>query len=51
MNHLSFIPFFFFFGLSNYCSFYEKFQEVDRFHDLELELKPWGYDGIWKVNC
>lgn len=25
------------------------FQEVDKFHDLEEELKPRGYCGIWKV--
>ncbi|GFQ03589.1 carbon catabolite repressor protein 4 homolog 6 [Phtheirospermum japonicum] len=26
------------------------FQEVDRFQDLEAELKPRGYAGIWKMR-
>ncbi|KAI4380942.1 hypothetical protein MLD38_007070 [Melastoma candidum] len=26
------------------------FQEVDRFQDLEEDLKPYGYDGIWKMR-
>ncbi|KAK6119482.1 hypothetical protein DH2020_046777 [Rehmannia glutinosa] len=26
------------------------FQEVDRFQDIEAELKPRGYSGIWKVT-
>ncbi|KAL0330815.1 UNVERIFIED_CONTAM: Carbon catabolite repressor protein 46 [Sesamum angustifolium] len=26
------------------------FQEVDRFHDIEAELKQRGYNGIWKVT-
>lgn len=26
------------------------FQEVDKFHDLEEELKPRGYCGIWKMR-
>lgn len=25
------------------------FQEVDKFHDLEEELRLRGYSGIWKV--
>lgn len=25
-------------------------QEVDRFQDLEEDLKIRGYSGIWKVN-
>ncbi|KAH6760669.1 hypothetical protein C2S51_017618 [Perilla frutescens var. frutescens] len=26
------------------------FQEVDRFQDIEAELKPRGYSGIWKMR-
>ncbi|KAL0393989.1 UNVERIFIED_CONTAM: Carbon catabolite repressor protein 46 [Sesamum latifolium] len=26
------------------------FQEVDRFQDIEAELKPRGYNGIWKMR-
>ncbi|XP_068649140.1 carbon catabolite repressor protein 4 homolog 6 [Aristolochia californica] len=26
------------------------FQEVDRFQDLEIELNPQGYSGIWKMR-
>ncbi|KAG8636291.1 hypothetical protein MANES_16G118500v8 [Manihot esculenta] len=26
------------------------FQEVDRFQDLEEQLKIWGYNGIWKMR-
>ncbi|KAE8711244.1 DNAse I-like superfamily protein, putative isoform 2 [Hibiscus syriacus] len=26
------------------------FQEVDRFHDLEQQLKSMGYSGIWKMR-
>ncbi|KAG8375485.1 hypothetical protein BUALT_Bualt10G0104700 [Buddleja alternifolia] len=26
------------------------FQEVDRFQDIEVELKPRGYNGIWKMR-
>ncbi|KAK4435803.1 Carbon catabolite repressor protein 46 [Sesamum alatum] len=26
------------------------FQEVDRFQDIAAELKPRGYDGIWKMR-
>ncbi|XVF47908.1 hypothetical protein PTKIN_Ptkin03bG0147600 [Pterospermum kingtungense] len=26
------------------------FQEVDKFHDLEEQLRSWGYSGIWKMR-
>lgn len=47
--HLQFFPVYLLsWFLMVYLFFF--FQEVDRFQDLEEELKLRGYNGIWKVG-